>query len=236
MLGARFPVARAVTKDSTPNDPSPEHDSVALKSGEALFRQSCVFLKGVVDVEGLPQSDRVELAFAGRSNVGKSSLLNALTERKGLARTSSTPGRTQEINFFALGDACYLVDLPGYGYARAPRARVKSWNILITDYLRGRANLRRVFLLVDARHGMKSNDVEIAKLLDSAAVSYQLVLTKADKLKPPEIKTIVEHTNKALAKHAAAFPDIVATSAAKGVGLAELRTEIAGVVEQRSCF
>lgn len=211
-------------------DTSAEARKRAIARGEDLFKSDCEFLKGVVDVDGLPPPDRIEIAFAGRSNVGKSSLLNALTRRKGLARTSSTPGRTQEINFFLLGEDIYLVDLPGYGYARAPKARVKAWNALIRNYLRGRPSLRRVFLLIDARHGIKANDVEIAKTLDASAVSYQAVLTKADKVKPPALARVIERTSLALAKHPAAHPQVLVTSAAKSDGLAELRAEIAGLL------
>ena len=164
---------------------SPDFTKADLERGEALFRGPCTFVKGVVSVADLPKDGRAEVAFAGRSNVGKSSLINALTGRTRLARVSVTPGRTRELNFFALGpdDTLYLVDMPGYGYARASKAEVKSWTRLIGDYLKGRRELKRVFLLIDARHGLKPNDKETMKLLDEAAVSYQAVLTKADKPK-----------------------------------------------------
>ncbi len=188
-------------------------------------------MRGVADLAGLPAPDRPEVAFAGRSNVGKSSLLNALVGRRQLARTSRTPGRTQELNFFALRESCYLVDLPGYGYARAGKAQVAAWSRLVRDYLRGRAVLRRVFLLIDARHGVKPSDREIAELLDRAAVSYQVVLTKIDKLKGGQLQSILGKTAEAIARHPAAHPAVLATSATNGVGLAELRAAIAALIE-----
>lgn len=190
-----------------------------------LFRRPWGFVKGVVAMDGLPLSDRREIAFAGRSNVGKSSLINALTGQKTLARTSSTPGRTQEINFFRPEDpeaACYLVDLPGYGYAKAPKGQVASWTGLVKDYLRGRPTLTRVFLLLDARHGIKDNDRDIMKMLDEAAVSYQVVLTKIDKLKPPARDRVLSETADALKKRPAAYPIVLATSSEKGWGIEEL--------------
>lgn len=203
-----------------------------LKAGITLFRMPCDFVKGVVNVDGLPEARPLEVAFAGRSNVGKSSLLNALVARKALARTSNTPGRTREVNFFALGDEVFLVDLPGYGYARAAKSEVKGWNRLIQDYLKGRQALRRVFLLVDARHGLKHTDEPILSLMDVAAVSYQVVLTKTDKLKTGALEKVHAATYSALAKHPAAHPQVLATSSNKGTGLDELRATIATLLLQ----
>ena len=204
-----------------------------ISAGEALFKDRCDFIKGVVAVEGLPKDNRPEVAFAGRSNVGKSSLINALTGRTGLARVSVTPGRTRELNFYALGDRkpLYLVDMPGYGYARAAKSEVKGWTRLIRDYLRGRRELARVFLLIDARHGIKVNDQETMKLLDEAAVSYQAVLTKSDKLKASELEAVVEKVSTDLAKHPAAYPDVIVTSSRFGTGLPELRAAVASITD-----
>ncbi len=203
-----------------------EFDVETLEEANRLFRRPCTFLKGVVNVAGLPGDVLPEVAFSGRSNVGKSSLLNALVGQKALARTSNTPGRTREVNYFVLDDRAYLVDLPGYGYAKASKKEVAGWNKLIQDYLKGRASLRRVFLLVDARHGLKTSDAPTLELMDEAAVSYQAVLTKADKVKAGELEKVVERTAKTLSKHPAAYPEIIATSARKGTGLAELRAAI----------
>ena len=181
-------------------------------------------------MSGLPPADRIEVCFAGRSNVGKSSLINALTGRKGLARASNTPGRTQEINFFTAGEAHYLVDLPGYGYANAPLPVVEKWQKLLKQYLSGRQTLRRAFVLIDARHGVKAVDNEIMSLLDSAAVTFQCVLTKADKVKAKDREVVLAQTRAALSKHPAAFPEIVLTSSEKGDGIATLRTIIATLV------
>ena len=199
----------------------------ALEAGEALFQLPCDFLMGVVAAAGLPTARALEVAFAGRSNVGKSSLLNALVSRKALARTSNTPGRTREINFFTLGADIYLVDLPGYGYARASKTQIKGWNRLIEDYIKGRATLRRVFLLIDARHGLKATDTLILELMDASAVSYQAVLTKADKVSAEALARVIAESAAALATHPAAYPDVFVTSARKGVGLAELKEAIA---------
>lgn len=204
-------------------------DEDAIRTGRSLFLGPCDFLKGVVAMDGLPPADRVEFCFAGRSNVGKSSLINALTGRKALARTSNTPGRTQEINFFALGETHYMVDLPGYGYAEAPVAVVEKWQRLLKNYLQGRVTLRRVFLLIDGRHGAKAVDEEIMALLDRAAVPFQTVLTKLDKLKKSDLETSLEKTRKVLAKHPTAYPAIVLTSSAKGEGVETLRGVIAGL-------
>jgi GTP-binding protein len=206
-----------------------EDDPEALERGRRLFAGPCDFLKGVVALDGLPPADRLEVCFAGRSNVGKSSLINALTGRKALARASNTPGRTQEINFFALGEAFYLVDLPGYGFAKAPKPIVEKWQALLRAYLAGRPTLRRAFLLIDARHGIKAVDEEIIGLLDRSAVTFQVVLTKADKLRPDERAAMVEAVGANLARHPAAFPEIVLTSAETGLGLDVLRSIVAGM-------
>jgi GTP-binding protein len=199
--------------------------------GEALFKGPCTFVKGVVGLDNLPRDGRPEIAFAGRSNVGKSSLINALTGRTSLARVSVTPGRTRELNFFTLGKdaALYLVDMPGYGYARVPKAQVRGWTRLIGDYLKGRRELKRVYLLIDARHGIKPNDQETMTLLDEAAVSYQVVLTKADKPKASELAVIQARVASELGKHPAAYPQVLATSARMGSGIKELRAAIAAL-------
>ncbi|MEL7116332.1 MAG: ribosome biogenesis GTP-binding protein YihA/YsxC [Pseudomonadota bacterium] len=204
-------------------------DDLATERGRKLFAQEAQFLKGVVAMNGLPPADRVEVCFAGRSNVGKSSLINALTGRKGLARASNTPGRTQEINFFTLTDDLYLVDLPGYGFAEAPLAVVEKWQRLLKAYLAGRATLRRAFVLIDGRHGVKKPDEEIMSLLDRAAVTFQVVLTKADKVKAKEQDKVLAQVRTALAKHPAAFPEMILTSSEKGDGIATLRSVIAGI-------
>lgn len=181
------------------------------------------FLKGVVALSGLPENDIPEVAFAGRSNVGKSSLLNALTGRRALARTSNTPGRTQELNFFDCDQRLMLVDMPGYGYAKVSKTERERWGKLIRAYLRGRPNLRCAFVLVDSRHGLKENDIEIMSMLDETAVAYRIILTKADKIKPTELETVVAETEASLKKRAAAFPTVLSTSAEKGWGMDELR-------------
>ncbi len=209
--------------------PAPEPDHAASEAGRKLFAGPCDFLKGVVAMDGLPAADRLEVCFAGRSNVGKSSLINALTGRKALARASNTPGRTQEINYFELGAAHYLVDLPGYGFAEAPKPVVEKWQALLKAYLAGRATLRRAFVLVDARHGIKPVDAEIMQLLDRSAVTFQVVLTKADKPKSGELARVIEATGKKLASHVAAFPEIVVTSSETGAGLPTLRAIISGM-------
>ncbi|MDB3948983.1 YihA family ribosome biogenesis GTP-binding protein [Rhodobacteraceae bacterium IMCC15231] len=205
-------------------------DAVLREKGRLLFAQQTDFLKGVVAIDGLPADDRIEICFAGRSNVGKSTLINALTGRKALARTSNTPGRTQEINFFTADDSHYLVDLPGYGYANAPLPVVEKWQRLLKKYLSGRRSLRRAFVLIDARHGVKSVDEEILSLLDSAAVTFQCVLTKADKIKTHEQEALLKQVRGALSKHPAAYPELILTSSEKGMGVETLRATIAGLI------
>lgn len=201
-----------------------------LETGRLLFAQECRFVAGVVRVSGLPPDALPEVAFAGRSNVGKSSLINALAGRRNLARTSNTPGRTRQINFFALGESrLRLVDLPGYGYARAARSEVAAWTGLVDAYLRGRPNLRRAVLLVDIRRGLKPPDRRAMALLDRAAVAYQLVLTKTDKIAAAAVERHVRELEAALAAHAAAYPVIVATSARCGAGIPVLRAELAAL-------
>ena len=204
-------------------------DPQTAEEARLLFARGTEFLKGVVAMDGLPPGDRLEVCFAGRSNVGKSSLINALTGRKGLARASNTPGRTQEINFFTLGESHYIVDLPGYGYANAPLAVVEKWQRLLKQYLSGRANLRRAFVLIDARHGIKAVDEEIMSLLDRSAVTFQAVLTKADKIKAGNREKVLAQVREKLSKHPAAYPEIVLTSSEKGEGIPELRAIIAGL-------
>lgn len=204
-------------------------DDDALEVGRKLFAGETEFLKGVVAMSGLPEADRPEVCFAGRSNVGKSSLINALTGRKGLARASNTPGRTQEVNYFTLAASHYLVDLPGYGYANAPVAVVEKWQRLLKSYLQGRATLRRAFVLVDARHGVKPVDEEIMTLLDKAAVTFQCVLTKVDKLKKGDLDRVLGQVRGKLSTHPAAFPELVLTSSEKGDGIETLRAIIAGI-------
>ena len=203
------------------------NDELDIEAGRLLFARPFKFVKGCVRIADLPPADRAEVAFAGRSNVGKSSLINALTGTKDLARTSNTPGRTQELNIFEAADApIRIVDMPGYGFAQAPKPKVEAWTKLIHTYLTGRPNLRRVYVLVDSRHGPKDNDLSVMNQLDKSAVSYQVVLTKSDKLLPAALDTIVEATNAIIAKRPAAHPQVIVTSAEERTGLDVLRAEI----------
>lgn len=218
---------------STPGPRAPEgasaeiFDAAEIEAARVLFARPAAFLMGAVSLEALPPPDLPEVAFAGRSNVGKSSLLNALVSRHRLARTSGDPGRTRELNFFLLDDRLRLVDLPGYGFAKVSRGQARKFQDLGRAFLQGRANLKRVYLLIDARHGLKDSDAEALTALDKSAVSYQIVLTKADKLKAADAESRIVETLAGIAKRPAAFPRLVATSAETGQGLAELRAEIA---------
>ena len=204
-------------------------DQATLEDGRRLFAGPCDFVISAAAYEQLPNSHLVEVAFAGRSNVGKSSLINALTGRKTLARTSNTPGRTQQINFFNLGNCLHLVDLPGYGYARAPKKQVAAWNCLINNYLRGRQQLSRVMILIDSRHGIKPTDSEVFKLLNTAGVSYQIVLTKLDKIKKSDQDGVVLRTLRTLRKQPAAHPGILLTSSEAKIGIEDLRGRLAAL-------
>jgi GTP-binding protein len=210
----------------SPNPASDGFTADELEAARVLFAHEVKFMMGAVQIAGLPPADLPEVAFAGRSNVGKSTLINAVAGRLHLARASNSPGRTREVNFFVADEKLRLVDLPGYGFARASRGDVKKFQNLGRDYLRGRPNLKRAYLLIDARHGLKDVDTEALDAFDIAAVSYQIVLTKADKLKAAEVAAVVERTLKAIAKRPAAFPRVLATSSEKGTGIPELRAEI----------
>lgn len=214
---------------SAASAPNAEPDPAALEAGRVLFTRPVTFVRGVVNLDQLPDDGRPETAFAGRSNVGKSSLINALFNRKGLARASNEPGRTREINFFDLDGAAYVVDLPGYGYARAPKPVVERWTALTRNYLRGRATLTRVFLLVDSRRGLTKADLDMMDLFDAAATSYQLTATKTDKLKPAELAAVLDEIAARVARRPAAHPVVLATSSTKRAGLEMIRAEIAAL-------
>jgi GTP-binding protein len=203
-------------------------DAEALKRGETLFRQECKFVAGAATPDRIPPPTLGEIAFAGRSNVGKSSLINAMTGRKGLARSSNTPGRTQQINFFDLGGLMYLVDLPGYGYAAASKEKIHAWNEMIRNYLRGRQTLKRVCVLIDSRHGIKAIDQDTMEMMDQSNVPYIIVLTKSDKIKPQELADLQERIEEELKSHPAACPTVYATSSDKKTGIPELRAFLAG--------
>ena len=205
---------------------NPVFEPEVLESARKLFAKDCEFLRGVLELDQMPDADLPEVTFAGRSNVGKSSLINALTGRKSLARTSVTPGRTQEINFFALGGRLMLSDLPGYGFAEAPKDKVEAWTAFIKRYLKGRPTLRRALVLIDSRHGLKDVDRKIMELMDDSAVNYQIVMTKADKVKPGPLAATRAAIARELGEHVAAHPDILVTSAAEGFGLADVRAAL----------
>jgi len=209
-------------------------EAARLEAGRLLFAHPWTFLMGVAKPEQLPPVSGIEVAFAGRSNVGKSSLINALTGQNGLARTSNTPGRTRELNLFAAAPDLTLVDMPGYGYAATPRAVSETWKRLVFTYLRGRPNLRRAYLLVDSRHGLKENDAAVMELLDKAAVSYQVVLTKADKPKAGELARVMRSVSAALKLRAAAHPTVLLTSSETGLGMEALRAEISDLRLERA--
>lgn len=209
-----------------------EAERARLEAGRVLFAQSCEFMLGVAKAAQLPATELDEIAFVGRSNVGKSSLVNALTGRKTLARTSNTPGRTQQLNFFNLGGRVILVDLPGYGFAKAPRNQVDGWTQLILDYLRGRRALVRAMLLIDARHGLKDKDRTVMTTLDNAAVNYQIVLTKADKVKAADLEAVIAATRTEAATHVAAHPDVLVTSSETGHGIPEVRAVLAEIASR----
>ncbi len=215
-----------------PGEGAPEpFDDAAIEKGRRLFAQACTFMRGVAGADQFPDTDLTEVAFAGRSNVGKSSLINALTGHRSLAKTSNTPGRTRQINFFDLGGTLILADLPGYGYARASKTDIAAWTELAHIYLQGRPNLRRACLLIDARHGLKDADREVMAMLDETAVSYQIILTKADKAGAEDLDRINDGIGGELAKHPAAHPDILATSARTGDGIAALRASLAALAD-----
>ncbi|MAL78873.1 MAG: YihA family ribosome biogenesis GTP-binding protein [Sneathiella sp.] len=217
---------------TAPTDPADEGHARFIEAGRLLFARECRFIAGAASFDMLPPPGITEVAFAGRSNVGKSSLINALTNRNTLARTSNTPGRTQQINFFDLGGRLYLVDLPGHGYAKASKEKIDIWTDLVNSYLRGRAALRRVLLLVDSRHGLKSSDREVMDMLDTAAVSYQIILTKVDKGNKSDVESLTTKIGEELAKRPASHPEILATSSAKGYGIEMLRAELAALAEE----
>lgn len=208
-----------------------EFTAEELEESRKLFMKPCTFVLGVAKLEQLPLTGMPEVAFAGRSNVGKSSIINAITGQKGLAKTSNTPGRTQQLNYFNLDDKIHIVDLPGYGFAQAPENMVRQWQKLIFAYLQGRVNLKRVFLLIDSRHGIKKVDSEIMDMLDKAAVTYEIVLTKTDKISAKTLEKVLEDTKKSIAEHPAAYNNIIATSSEKNLGIDLLRGEIASLAK-----
>ena len=206
------------------------HTPEQIEFGRWLFAQECGFVAGTETLDRVPPANLPEIAFAGRSNVGKSSLVNALTGRKSLARASETPGRTRQLNFFDLGGKLMLVDLPGYGYAKASKTDIAAWTKVVHDYLRGRSTLRRVCLLVDSRHGLKPTDIEVMKLLDESAVTYVITLTKQDKIRPEEAEALRKQIEGSFKKHPAAYPEVFVTSSEKGNGISELRAELSAFV------
>lgn len=227
------------TPEQAPAAEAPDealYSAETLEAARVLFARPATFMMGAAKIEQLPAADLPEVTFAGRSNVGKSSLINALTGRKALARTSHTPGRTQELIFFDVNGHFTLVDMPGYGYAAVEKAKVEAWTKLIHDYLRGRANLARVFVLIDSRHGFKPVDEAVLETLDKAAVSYQIVLTKADELKKSEIDSRLAATAEAIRKRPAAFPEIVLTSSRENAGIPELRAAVAKLLQERGAL
>ncbi|MDO8606934.1 MAG: ribosome biogenesis GTP-binding protein YihA/YsxC [Phaeospirillum sp.] len=222
-MGHHAPDGGGVLTDATPDE---IEQAGLVEAGRLLFARECTFMLGVAALTGLPDASLPEVAFAGRSNVGKSSLINALTGRNTLARTSNTPGRTQELNFFNLGERLILVDMPGYGFASAPKGLVDKWTRLVNGFLKGRTVLRRAIVLVDSRHGLKDSDRDMMKMLDKAAVVYQIVLTKVDKIKASELEDVSARTLDEIKGHVAAFPSLIATSSETGLGIAQLRAEL----------
>jgi len=215
------------------SEESEDAQAALEEAGRLLFAKECRFVTGVVSMERLPPAGAPEIAFAGRSNVGKSSLINALTGRNSLARASNTPGRTQQINFFDLDQRLTLVDLPGYGYAKAPKEQVAQWTALVNAYLRGRQSLRRACVLIDSRHGLKENDLEVMTMLDKAAVPYQIILTKTDKIKASELATLEARIAEDIKRRPAAFPEIIATSSDSGLGIARLRAALTALTKEQ---
>ena len=211
------------------NDNQSSISKNSIEKGRLLFARDVTFMLSAVSLDTLPSARLPEICFAGRSNVGKSSLINALTNRKGLARASNTPGRTRELNYFNIDERLFVVDLPGYGYAKASKSDIARWTKLTREFLFGRASLRRVFLLIDSRHGTKENDIELMNMLDETAVTYQIVLTKIDKIKKTEIDKVQAKTTALIAKRPAAYPKIIHTSSEKKSGLDELRSTIASI-------
>ena len=230
-MGDHAPRRRRLSTPAEDIYPPREIEPELIEAGRRLFARDCRFVAGAADSSALPPESLPEVAFVGRSNVGKSSLVNALTGRRMLARTSNTPGRTRQLNFFALDNRLMLVDLPGYGYAEASKSAIQAWTRLMQHYLRGRASLRRVSLLIDARHGVKEPDLPLMRLCDAAGLSYQAVLTKTDKLGPSALPDILENISAELARHSAAHPEIHLTSAEKGRGIAALRATLAAFAE-----